>query len=234
MLGGYGMAAEVGIAAYLAVLTAGLLDSQADPTAEDLDACLSQPMTVAGRTIRYRYPRQRARYLAQALRRLKASSPPANPAALRAYLQELVGIGPKTSAWIVRNYTGTDSVAIIDVHVWRAGIAAGFISPQWRLPFDYTRCEVAYLAFAAFGGVSASVLDSCIWSQLHELGRHGQPLLAAAYRSRLRGEERAYTGTAPRVSAPRSWMAGPSRSARASSPLVPIMLDARPASVATK
>jgi N-glycosylase/DNA lyase len=234
MLGGYGMAAEVGMAAYLAVLRAGLLDSQTDPSAEDLEACLGQPMTVAGRTIRYRYPRQRARYLAQALRRLKANSPPATPESLRTYLLDLVGIGPKTSAWIVRNYTGTDSVAIIDVHVWRAGIAAGFISPQWRLPFDYTRCEVAYLTFASVGGVSASVLDSCIWSQLHELGRHGQPLLAAAYRSRVLSEECAYAGTAPKVSAPKSWMAGPSRSARASSPLVPIMLDERPASVATR
>jgi thermostable 8-oxoguanine DNA glycosylase len=222
------------MAAYGAVMKAGLLDPAADPTAEELEECLSQPLTIARRAIRYRYPRQRARYLAKALHQLKENSPPISPVLLRAYLLQLAGIGPKTSAWIVRNYTGTDSVAIIDIHVWRAGMAAGFISPRWRLPLDYAQCEVAYLAFASAGGVSASLLDSCIWSQLHELGRHGLPLLAAAYRSRLSAEDCACPATPPKASAPKSWIAGPFRSARASRPLVPMMHEARPASVATR
>lgn len=36
-------------------------------------------------------------------------------------------IGPKTASWIVRNYRKSDCVAIIDIHIHRAGLLAGFL-----------------------------------------------------------------------------------------------------------
>lgn len=96
---------------------------------------------------------------------------------------KLPGIGPKTASWIVRNQTGSDEVAIIDIHVFRACVAAGIFDPNWKLPGDYWECERAFLRFAQLGQVSSAALDACIWAQMHELGSHAQQLTRAVTRS---------------------------------------------------
>ena len=49
---------------------------------------------------------------------------PQEPLSLREFLLQLHGIGYKTASWIVRNFTGSDDVAIVDIHLRRAGVIA--------------------------------------------------------------------------------------------------------------
>ena len=55
-----------------------------------------------------------------------------SPVALRDWLLAIPGIGPKTASWIVRNRTGSSAVAIIDVHILRAGTSAGSVQATAR------------------------------------------------------------------------------------------------------
>ncbi|MDZ3993341.1 hypothetical protein PspTeo4_24872 [Pseudomonas sp. Teo4] len=41
--------------------------------------------------------------------------------ALRDWLLELPGIGYKTASWVARNWLDADDVAILDIHILRAG-----------------------------------------------------------------------------------------------------------------
>jgi N-glycosylase/DNA lyase len=170
ILGGYGMTAEVGLAAFTALRDAGLL--QRDVSAGDLLAALSAPLSLPGSTriARYRYPRQRSDRLAAALRYVADAEIPTDGVALRDWLLGCPGVGPKTASWVARNWS-TAAVAIVDVHVQRAGVSAGVFDPAWRLPRDYAKFETSFLAFATAGSVPPALLDTCIWQQLHELGR---------------------------------------------------------------
>jgi N-glycosylase/DNA lyase len=133
---------------------------------------LQEPLSVAGhsRPLRYRFPRQRAHRIAGALRVLASDEPPNEPRAMREWLRAVPGIGPKTASWIVRNVTASSEVAIIDIHIRRAGVAIGCFLPRWRLPRDYGKFEHAFLLLAAHGDVPAAQLDATIWFELQRLG----------------------------------------------------------------
>jgi len=172
ILGGYGIPAAVGLAAYERLHDAGLLQAPIDPAA--IRAALARPLSVPGRSrpVRYRFATQRAERVAAALTRLySCADVPTGPRRLRSLLLDLPGIGPKTASWIVRNWTAADGIAIVDVHVRRAGVAAGFFSPDWQLPRHYDFFEEAFCAVATLGGVSTASLDACIWDQMQALGR---------------------------------------------------------------
>ncbi len=171
ILGGYGLPAAVGVRAFETVRDTGLLDDDCSVTAFEIERVLRAPMLVGDRLVRYRFPRQRARRVAAALERLRGARPPVHGVQLRDWLLCLPGVGLKTASWIARNHTGTDDVAIIDVHVLSAGKRAGVFDPSWTAARDYARCEALFLAWARFGGVRASVVDACIWNQL---SRNGQ------------------------------------------------------------
>jgi thermostable 8-oxoguanine DNA glycosylase len=83
----------------------------------------------------------------------------------------LPGVGPKTASWIVRNHLGSDAVAIIDVHLLRAGVIAGVFDPRWSASRDYFLLEDLFLAWADHGGVSAAALDAVVWADMSRLGR---------------------------------------------------------------
>lgn len=170
ILGGFGLPALVGVRAFEAVRAAGLLAEGQAATADELEEVLQVPLLIGDRLIRYRFPQQRASRVAAALERLRASRPPEPGLELRDWLLRLPGVGPKTASWIARNHTGTDAVAIIDIHVLRAGQRAGVFDPAWTAARDYPRCEALFLEWARLGGVRASVIDACIWSQLSRSG----------------------------------------------------------------
>jgi N-glycosylase/DNA lyase len=178
LLGGHGIPAAVGLAAFYAARDAGLLDQV--PTVAALHGLLCTPLHVPGRPrpVRYRFAAQRAHRLASALANLHASEPPSHPLELRDWLLGLPGIGPKTASWVVRNHCGCQRVAVVDVHVHRAGLAAGFFATRWRLPRDYRRFELAFCEVARLAEVSAPALDACIWDQLQALGPAGALVLA--------------------------------------------------------
>lgn len=179
LLGGFGITAEMNIAAFSALADAELIRTDPPPTEQQIVEVLMEPLRVRGRDrlIRYRFPNQRASRISEALARLRGRPLPIEPRALRDALLAAPGVGPKTASWIVRNHTGSNDVAIIDVHLRRAGIAAGFFRAEWRLPSQYHLFESAFLAYADVGGVAAGVLDLCIWEQVRRLGQDAGAIL---------------------------------------------------------
>lgn len=171
LLGGYGIRMEVNRAAWEHLRDSGLFDSPSLGPSQ-IETWLRQPLKVNGRSVRYRFPKQRADRIAQALATLRGADPdPADAIALRSDLMRLPGIGPKTASWIVRNWAGSDVVAILDVHVLRAGQIMGLFPRRLRLPRDYESLERSFLDFSAALGVRASLLDALIWREMRILTR---------------------------------------------------------------
>lgn len=172
VLGGHGIPAQVGIAAYDQLRAQGLFEADARPSGDDLEDALRAPLDVAGRTIRYRFAAQRGQRLGAALQMLHEDDErPTDAVALRDWLLRLPGVGPKTASWVVRNHLGSDRVAIIDVHLLRAGVIAGIYDPAWTPAKDYHLLEDLFLAWADHGRVSAAALDAIIWADMAGLGR---------------------------------------------------------------
>lgn len=177
LLGGYGMAADLGLAAFRRVRDQGLLKT-ASPEAHILEI-LSQPLEIQNRSVRYRYPAQKSRYLSQCLAILHSTSPPKpmSSDSLRSWLVKFPGIGPKTASWIVRNHLGADDVAILDVHIIRAGRIMGLFDKSEDVSRNYSEMERKFVAFSSALGCSTSLLDAIIWEQmriipLKVLGEH--------------------------------------------------------------
>lgn len=170
LLGGHGIPAEVGLAAFERLRDQGLLDGNRH-TASMILAALQRPLQVGDRQVRYRFARQKSRYLASLLQALKGCPESASDRQLRDWFISCPGIGPKTASWIVRNWRSSDEVAIIDVHLHRAGLLTGFFTLEDRLPKDYGAMEDRFLIFASAIGVRASVLDAVIWQQMRRSGK---------------------------------------------------------------
>ncbi|ADO74602.1 Integrase [Stigmatella aurantiaca DW4/3-1] len=167
MLGGFGMKAELGLAAFARLRDQGLLVGT--PTAEALEGALSRSFVIHGRTCCYRFPRQKARYLSACLAQLAGLELHASDTVLRDRLADLPGIGLKTASWIVRNYRGSSEVAIIDVHILRAGRHMGLFAQDQEPQRHYRELEAAFLAFAAALKVPAAMLDGLMWDYMRRL-----------------------------------------------------------------
>jgi thermostable 8-oxoguanine DNA glycosylase len=164
LLGGFGMKAEIGLAAFARLRDRGLL--LGTPSMSELESALAEPFSIRGASRRYRFPRQKARYLSACLKRLETFSEPLDDAAFRDRLAELPGIGLKTASWIVRNYRGSNRVAVIDVHILRAGRHIDLFSPDLEPQRHYRALEESFLRFAAAIGVAAGMLDGLIWDYM--------------------------------------------------------------------
>jgi hypothetical protein len=179
LLGGYGVRSAVADAAWERLRQSDVLARGVPPSRRQsrLLALLSKPLPVNGRLMRYRFARQRALRIAEALARLDVAQPPKRAQPLRRWLTHLPGVGLKTASWIVRNHLGSDEVAIIDVHLTRAGVVAGVFDPAWTPARNYELMEEAFLGWAMFGGVSAAHLDACIWYVLARTPFLGRQIL---------------------------------------------------------
>ncbi|MDE0700519.1 MAG: hypothetical protein OXH61_07355 [Acidimicrobiaceae bacterium] len=166
LLGGYGVTAESAKAAHSVVM--GVLQTQLEAEPGEIESALRRPLP--GGLGRYRFPRQRATRVVEAVRRLRMKPPPEDPLLLREYLLGINGIGPKTAAWIVRNVTGTPEVAIIDIWLIRALTLNGIFRRDWRVDRHYERYEGAFFQYAAHGRVLPGALDLCIWEQARRVG----------------------------------------------------------------
>lgn len=166
LLGGHGIPASVGLAAFDALRTRGAFSGEA-PDEDTLYEWLSIPMRVGERTIRYRFARQKAKYLAAALARMGAEEAPTDSGrALRDWLLATPGIGYKTASWIARNWLDADDVAILDIHLLRAGLLAGFFPHDLTVERHYLQLEAKFLEFSNGLGVRASELDAVIWWEM--------------------------------------------------------------------
>lgn len=167
LLGGHGIPAEVGLAAFERLRARGLLEGA--PSEQVLVHEMSMPLLVSGRSIRYRFAAQKARYLSAALRRLAEEHPPlASGQALRAWLLQCHGIGPKTASWIARNWLDADDVAILDIHLLRAGLLTGFFTPSLTLERHYLQLEEQFIRFCGAISIPPAELDSVIWTEMRQ------------------------------------------------------------------
>lgn len=168
LLGGFGVKVELAEAYHKVLLQAGAYRKPFLSEAQ-LYELLSQSVMLRERAVHYRFPKQRAGRLAAALPRLaNAEFQTHNPIELRGALLTLVGIGPKTASWIVRNWLGSDDVAILDIHVIRACQAIGLFPAEITLASDYEELEEVFLSFSKGLGVRASVLDAVIWNRMRD------------------------------------------------------------------
>lgn len=170
LLGGHGIPAEVGLAAYDRIRS--IIHASPDRLAsdEEIETVLSEPLDVGGRSVRYRFARQKAAYVGAARRFLKDLDEAARgDRELRLALMNIPGVGPKTSAWAVRNWRGSDDVAIIDIHILRAGRILGIFEARLTPERHYLELEDRFLAFARAAGVQASLLDSVMWMTMRQL-----------------------------------------------------------------
>lgn len=171
LLGGYGIPAEVGIAAFEQVKRKGMIEELCD-NAVALEKTLSEPLDVRGRRVHYRFRRQKAHYLAAAFRHLRIGNLPFNDAvSLRNSLMAFSGIGPKTASWIVRNWMNSDAVAILDIHIYRAGLLMKLYSRDEQVGRHYLHMEKRFIALANELGVRTSELDALIWSMMRATPR---------------------------------------------------------------
>ena len=171
LLGGYGIPAEVGIAAYHRLRSQQRWHPELMMDENRVEALLSEPLDIDGRSVRYRFARQKARYLSQALKGLADIDLDLGDRELRDALCSLKGVGPKTASWIVRNWRGSDDVAILDVHLMRAGRELGLFRPEQCVVRHYREIENAFVDFAKDIGAKASVLDSVIWMAFRSANR---------------------------------------------------------------
>jgi thermostable 8-oxoguanine DNA glycosylase len=167
LLGGFGIKYEVNCAAFSRLKQSGVFDLRTKVSEEDIRSLLLDPLWVEQRLIKYRFPNQRARRLSQMrLKLFTYENHARTPLELRDKLLEIDGVGPKTASWIVRNHTGSDDVAIIDIHVIRACQEMRVFPSKFSLPRDYRVLEKRFLDFAQAIDVRPSVLDAVMWTEV--------------------------------------------------------------------
>lgn len=169
LLGGYGIPAEVGLAAYERVRAVNAEDPHCLLDEEVVLGLLKDPLELNGRPVRYRFAKQKSAFLAGSMRELRNLDQCAPDRELRNALTALPGIGPKTASWIVRNWRDSDCVAILDTHVLRAGRVLTIFPEGKSVERHYFELEEAFLDFAEAISVKASILDSVVWMNMRQM-----------------------------------------------------------------
>lgn len=171
LLGGFGVTLEVATAFYEKLKTEGVFRTERLTSEMEILQMLDEPARVKGRPHRYRFPNQRARRLHKAMAALSTMKFDLDDAVkFREQIQSLEGVGPKTASWITRNWLDTDKIAILDIHVLRAGWTIKLFDRDCTLPKDYTELEEQFLVFSDELQVRASVLDAVMWFDMRNFG----------------------------------------------------------------
>ena len=171
LLGGYGVTLEVADAFFQFLKKQGVFRDGAETSRHDILRMLLTPIDIDGSPRKYRFPQQRAHRLHEAMQRLDSLTLELkDPVQFRDQIQSLNGVGPKTASWIARNWLDTDNVAILDIHVLRAGWAINLFDLKCKLPQDYSKLEYKFIVFAKTLQVRASELDAIMWSDMRKFG----------------------------------------------------------------
>lgn len=168
LLGGHGISAELSMGAFYRLRDEGLLS---DPQVTEIQIykALREPLLVKNHHIRYRFPHQKAIYLAPLLRAVHTNPPlTLQPTDFRDWLMGFKGVGFKTASWIVRNWLDADEVAILDIHILRAGRIMGLYSKEDRVERNYKAMEERFVFLAEELHVRTSVLDVFIWLKMRD------------------------------------------------------------------
>ena len=190
LLGGHGIPAGVGLAAFEKMRDKGVFSSLSVDE-ETLLSWLAEPMLVNGRSVRYRFARQKARYLTAAIKKIQSGIPTFESGkSLRDWLLDIPGIGYKTASWIARNWLDADDVAILDIHILRAGKQARFFDSALTVERDYLKLETQFLEFSEALGVRASELDALMWYEMMSSSRTVHKLLGGSDTSLVQNKNR--------------------------------------------
>ena len=177
LLGGYGVSAEIGYAAYYKLRQKGLTTpckiELFDDVVEKIYNVLTSDLIVYGRVVKYRFPQQKALRIAKALVKLDKETQPEGDLAFRNWLLTFDGIGPKTASWITRNWLGSDRVAIIDIHIFRACTLMGLFKGTENIAKEYLKLERKFLQMASAMKVKPAEMDLIIWVRMREMGKIG-------------------------------------------------------------
>lgn len=163
ILGGYGIPSEIGIVAFNRLKENGSI--KFGVSFNEIYEALASPFLLgSGKQVRYRFYNQKSKYIYTFLNRHDINNiPVSNDLELRNWLLTVNGIGLKTASWITRNWLKSDNVAILDIHLLRAGKLAGVFNIDNISSFDYLSLEEKYLAFCNALNVQASNMDAIIW-----------------------------------------------------------------------
>jgi len=169
LLGGHGIPAAVGLAAYERLHERGAFGPR-PPSQATIEKWLKEPLQIRSQNgahqVHYRFAAQKARFLAVALPAVQA--PPAFETGreMRDWLTKLSGVGPKTASWIARNWKDADDVAILDIHIMRIGRVLGLFPRELTVERHYVTLEALFLEFSKALDVRASELDAVIWYEM--------------------------------------------------------------------
>ncbi len=176
LLGGFGLKSEIGLAAFQRLKVQNQIKKAV--SYEEILTSLKTPFSNNGKSIHYRFPNQKAKYITEFLNRTDLELiPEHNDIELRDWLLSINGIGPKTAAWVTRNYLNSENVAIIDIHIYRAGLIMGLYSSYYDIQKDYVKLEQKFLQFCQELNVQPSKMDALIWLQMKEANRNVLKLL---------------------------------------------------------
>ncbi len=176
LLGGHGIPASVGIAAYERLRKLGAFTGT-PPSEKQFEAWLREPLQIGQRQVRYRFASQKARYLAAALRLVQLAPKFEAGKQLRDWLMQLPGIGPKTASWVARNWMDADDVAILDIHIVRVCQSIGIFPQYLTVERHYFELESLFLQFSQALDVRASELDAVIWYEMASSPRVARVLI---------------------------------------------------------
>ncbi|MDO8289232.1 MAG: hypothetical protein Q7T44_08450 [Parvibaculum sp.] len=166
LLGGHGIPATVGLAAFEKLRNLGAFHNPIIPSEKQIEAWLREPLQIGERKVRYRFAGQKARYLAAALPAVHSAPEFSTGRKLRDWLLKLPGIGPKTASWAARNWMDADDVAILDIHIMRIGQAIGLFPRNLTIERHYFDLENQFLQLSQALDVRASELDAVIWYEM--------------------------------------------------------------------
>lgn len=171
LLGGFGLKSEIGLAAFQRLQEKNQIKEAI--SYEAVLKSLKTPFINNGKSVHYRFPNQKAKYITAFLNRTDLKSIPLNnDIELRNWLLSIKGIGPKTAAWITRNYLNSENVAIIDIHIYRACLIMGLYTEYYDIQKDYVKLEQIFLQFCEELDVQPSKMDALIWLQMKEANRN--------------------------------------------------------------
>jgi len=169
LLGGHGISSEMGIAKFNQFKENKIFTLN-NVSLESIEEIMHAPIYMDGKYKKYRFAKQKSKYIYDALIKVdNVNEKEKSDLELRNFLLGIDGIGLKTASWIVRNYRKSNNVAILDIHLYRAGLLVGIFNEKDRIEKNYLVMEEKFLLFCKYLGVQASKLDAVIWRVMKEL-----------------------------------------------------------------
>lgn len=179
----HGIPSEIGLAAFHHLKQKGLLEP-ATSSHSDIYQLLSAPLMIDGKSVRYRFAAAKSRTIAEILQLPESAFGVSSGRELRRILMGIHGIGMKIGSWIARNLTLAQDLAVLDIHILRAGTKTGLFSADTsdtpRTDREYLALEEKFIHFSGILETNPAVLDFIMWSQMRSLPFHSSSIKGAA------------------------------------------------------